>query len=220
MDSINVIKPDDIDIKQNSFILLISKRNSGKTVLTRWLIYSLTEKYNFSSIFLFSNTAEFNSDYWFLKKWQIKTFDKFENTMEKIMNHQKERIKKKKIKHILVILDDIPMGWGISKKLNSLATLGRHFKITVILSCQYPRYIVSTSVRQNIDIIFFSDVNLNVIDLIYDCISIPNDKKEFREFVNSNNTNYQFIYYNARESNRNNRIGITKADNIEIKAKK
>jgi hypothetical protein len=38
--------------------------------------------------------------------------------MDKIMNHQKERIKMKKIKHILIILDDIPMGSGISKKLN------------------------------------------------------------------------------------------------------
>ena len=212
-----IIKLEDLDLKINSFILLISKRNSGKTVLTRWLIYNLTEKNNYSWIFLFSNTAEFNGDYNFLKKWQIKTFDKFETIMDKIMNHQKERIKMKKIKHILIILDDIPMGSGISKKLNWLATLGRHFKITVILWCQYPRYIVSTWVRQNIDMLFFSDVNLNVIDLIYDCISIPQDKKEFREFVNENNTNYQFIYYNAREWDRKNRIGIVKADLIELK---
>jgi hypothetical protein len=30
-----IIKLEDLDLKINSFILLISKRNSGKTVLTR-----------------------------------------------------------------------------------------------------------------------------------------------------------------------------------------
>jgi hypothetical protein len=34
------------------------------------------------------------------------------------MDHQKEWSKKIKINHILIILDDIPMGSGISKKLN------------------------------------------------------------------------------------------------------
>ncbi len=43
-----MLKPEDLDIKQNWFILLISKRNSGKTVLSRWLIFNLKGKNNYS----------------------------------------------------------------------------------------------------------------------------------------------------------------------------
>ena len=63
-----VISVDQIDIKQHSYILLASKRASGKTVLNINLIKCLLDKYEYSFIILFSDTASFGTDYSFIDK--------------------------------------------------------------------------------------------------------------------------------------------------------
>ena len=57
---------EDLDIKQISFILICSKRCSGKTVLNKNLIKCLLDKYSYDWIVIFSDTCKFNHDYDFL----------------------------------------------------------------------------------------------------------------------------------------------------------
>jgi len=66
--------------------LLVSKRNSGKTVLAVSLIYNFLKKFDFSYILVFSETAHFNeSGYDFLDKKCIHRFDdKFEKKLTDI----------------------------------------------------------------------------------------------------------------------------------------
>ena len=45
--------------------------------------------------------------------------------------------------------------------LCDLAIKSRHFKITTICSVQYCKEIISSSIRSNVDYIFFSDMNEN-----------------------------------------------------------
>ena len=35
--------------------------------------------------------------------------------------------------------------------------------------------------------------------------------KDFKKYVDVNNTNYRFIFYNSREPDKNKRIGVIKA---------
>ena len=57
---------------------------------------------------------------------------------------------------------------------------------------------ISTSVRNNVDYWFFSDINQGMIKTIYECLSIPMNEKEFTKYLNDNNNDYAFIYYNLK----------------------
>jgi len=87
---------EDLDIPLYSFILLTSKRNSGKTVLNINLIKYLMDKYEFSWIILFSDTANFGSDYSFIDNSFIFKTDEMENKLKKILQIQEKYIKNKK----------------------------------------------------------------------------------------------------------------------------
>ena len=102
-----ILKLDNLNLINNSFILIVSKRNSGKTVLTKNLIYVLYQKYNYDSIILFSETAHFNTDYNFLPKNCVFKFNKIEQQIKKILDYSANKRKLKKKFHILIILDDV-----------------------------------------------------------------------------------------------------------------
>ena len=91
-----VISVEDIDIKQHSFILISSKRMSGKTILNLNLIKYLMDKYEFSFIVLFSDTASFSQDYSFIDKALIFKTDEMEKKLQKILQIQEKYIKNKK----------------------------------------------------------------------------------------------------------------------------
>ena len=94
MENNQVIKVNDLDLKENPFICIASKRMSGKTVLTRNLLMYLLNKYEYKFIVLFSDTGKFNGDYNFLKhKDMIYDSDQLENKIPKILNMQKNRNK-------------------------------------------------------------------------------------------------------------------------------
>jgi len=62
----NVLSVEELDLKRHSFILLASKRMSGKSKMVINLIKYFIDKYSFSAIILFSDTAIFTDDYKFL----------------------------------------------------------------------------------------------------------------------------------------------------------
>ena len=148
----NEIKPiEDLDIKNNSFIVIASKRNSGKTVLNKNLIKYLFDNFDYDWSILFSDTAGFNGDYdnIFEKHFIFKS-EQLDNKVEKILKMQEKSIKSKKLIHGLIVLDDVKI-YKKSKILIDLATKSRHYKITVICSVQYPKELITSSFRSNID---------------------------------------------------------------------
>ena len=88
-----ILKLNNLNLINNSFILIVSKRNSGKTVLTKNLIYVLYQKYNYDSIILFSETAHFNTDYNFLPKNCVFKFNKIEQQIKKILDYSANKRK-------------------------------------------------------------------------------------------------------------------------------
>ncbi len=83
--------------------------------------------------------------------------------------------------------------------------------LTVICSVQYPKQLISSSIRNNLDLIFFSDMGEVGLRAIYDCIHLPFNFKTFQKFVDENNHNYQFILYNGRIQDKNERLKLVKA---------
>ena len=140
---------DEIKLKNNSFILLASKRMWGKTVLIKNIVKNLYENHKYQSIIIFWETSRFNGDYDYIDKWCHFSFKKLEK-INKILKYQKNKIKKNKnVDSILIIFDDIPL-WKKSTFLNDLWTQGRHYKLTCILWTQYINsFITCPTIRNN-----------------------------------------------------------------------
>jgi energy-coupling factor transporter ATP-binding protein EcfA2 len=209
-----VYSVDDLDIKQGSFNLICSKRASGKSILIRHLVKHLLDIYDYQIICLFSETAELNEDYNFIDKSYIFKTSQIEIKIKKILDIQSKNIKKGKKINILIILDDVQVH-SRSKELINLSTLGRHYYITVLFSTQYCKSLCSSSIRNNLDGIFFSDLGETALRAIYDSLHVNMNFKLFNEYINENNTNYQFIYYNGREPDKKKRLNIVKAKIFE-----
>lgn len=211
MESQKVYQIEDLDVKQHSFILIASKRCSGKSVLVRNLVKHLLDLYEYSAILLFSETAELNKDYNFIDKSFIYKTSQIEEKLNKLLKIQERNVKNNKDINILIILDDVQIHSNKNKELINVSTLGRHYKITCILSLQYPKQLCSSSIRNNLDYVIFSDLGEIATKAIYESIHIPLNFKEFKQYINDNNHDYQFIMYDGKTQNRNERLKVIKA---------
>jgi len=202
---------DELNLVQHTTNLIISKRCWGKTKLVLNLIKYYTEKYDFNYVFLFSETGTFNPDWTFIDKKYISPM--WDDKLRRILKYQEKKIISKKTVNALIILDDIKIN-DKSKILNDIFTTGRHYKITIIVSVQFGKCIIWPSVRNNIDYLFFSEVNNDCLESIYKSISTKKIFKNFiafEKFVEDNNWDFKFIFYNNKEHDKKSRIRIVKA---------
>lgn len=202
----------EIEIKQFCTIVIASKRNSGKSKLVLNILKYMFEKYDFHNIFIFSKTAEFNEDWkWVDKKYINSEID--DNIIYNIINYQKKNIIKNKKSNIIIVLDDVKLT-SMSKALSDLFCVSRHYLITVILSVQYPKLLVSPLIRGNVDYYFWSQLNNNTLHAIYESIATKalfNNFTQFENYCEKNNDNYKFIMYDNLNHNKKDRIKIIKS---------
>ena len=102
-----IYKIEELDIKLGSFLVVVSKRCSGKTVLTRNLVKHLLDTYDIDVIIMFSETSQFNTDWDFIDKNLIYKTSQMDEKIEKILNIQRLNIKRGKKVNILILCDDI-----------------------------------------------------------------------------------------------------------------
>ena len=188
-------------------MVVVSKRNSGKSYLTKHLLNMfMIENKLFDYIVLFSSTAHLTKDFECLPKKAIQ--DDFSTTkINKILEHQKKSKDSNNPKQCLIILDDtIGQKLDISFKTNLdlLFSRGRHYNISIIFISQYIKNYISTTIRNNIDYLLFSVNNYNVIKIIYDLVVYNGNIKEFIKFVNEKTKNYTFLIYNNLNYSDNN----------------
>lgn len=185
-----IYKIDELELIQSRNYLILSRSGSGKWVLIKNLMKCLLWKFKYNWIVLYSKTSKYDDEYNF-----IDDENKFDGNLDVLINdileYQKQNIGNK----ILFILDDVE----ISKKndwLWNLFACSRHFNITIILSSQYVKSLVSSAIRSNFHLLFFNQLNFNNLQCVYEMVYINIDKKEFFKFIYSIKEKFTFIYYN------------------------
>jgi hypothetical protein len=132
-------------IPENFFMLISSKRRSGKTYLLRYILKHIYKR--FDKCYLMSETSHLQPDdpfYFVPKSNRIDHFDT--GLIEDILRNQqviietnKKLDKKAQVKNkVLILLDDVINDPMIRKSsaLKALATQGRHSTVSVILCSQ------------------------------------------------------------------------------------
>ena len=133
-----------------------------------------------------------------------------EQKLEKLLKIQEKNITKGKKVNILIICDDVIVHTK-SKQLINLSTFARHYLITVICSVQYCKGLCSSSIRNNIDYFIWSDLGEIALKSVFETIHLGMNFKEFKQFTQDNNHDYQFIMYDSRTQKRDERLKVIKA---------
>lgn len=156
-------------IKPRSVIMVLGKRNTGKSVLVNHLISELYDRYD--DFYVFSKTASLNFPYpfpWCPEKNRIDGLNL--SKLQEIYNNQREDIKKyqniddKRVKHICILLDDVISESVISKRgsntlLVEYAVNSRHCKLDLYLTSQVLQSGFSPQIRRNVDYFFSFRIN-------------------------------------------------------------
>ena len=123
-----------------------------------------------------------------------------EAALVNLKNIQKKAIESGKSPSAFVIFDDCLFGnqWR-SKEFQSLMTQLRHYRVTVIISTQYPQKIPPLFREQTFQAIMFRPKVLRAINAQFESFGSDfNNVNEFKKFIIEHTTaKYQFVFFDA-----------------------
>lgn len=188
----------EINFKESPTCGFFAKRNSGKSLLIRYIIHQ--QRHEFKTIFVVSGSEEVNAFYEkFVDKKNI--FHKYEEKWAKALMDKMAKINKGKDKNdpdftrILLVLDDIAcdVNSHSSGSLEKLWAKGRHFGITVFISIQYP-HMISPLMRSNMDYACIGQLNSQSIEIVTKEFAHGKiDTKEFLEMLHRCTSDFKFL---------------------------
>lgn len=205
----------ELDIQPSSTIVLIAKRNEGKSVLAKWLLYNLVQQKKVDIVYLFSTTEHLSHSFDCIpREFIIPTFDMA--FLEKIISSQQKEIMKSKlgkdderIRKILFIFDDmlgsVSQGSREQLLLNKLFATSRHSKISVMCISQVTKGLFSPVLRQNTDLLCFRKVNDNQLPSLFESLYWPGTYKSFVQFYHASTAKSKFgflVYDNLTRDDR------------------
>lgn len=183
----------------NKTTSLVAKRNSGKSVLLKYLVDCCKEK--FFKIYVVCPTESINNFYSSMVQ-QNCIFEQWdENWCEeliKAMTVQNKGKTKDQLKKILIILDDVVSDTNFhqSPALKKLYTRGRHIGIGIIITTQYLNSLPPVA-RNNCDWLVAGQMNHASVSLLCEeYLSGSLDKKDFIKLYNRATKDYGFLVIN------------------------
>ena len=198
----------DFNIK-NKTVILCGKRCSGKSQLMRYIL--IKSKHQFKKVFVICPTEQINHFYKGLIKDE-NIFDSYneqwvENLMKR-MGSENDGKTDKEASHVLLILDDCcsDSNFHQSKTLKQLFTKGRHYKITIVILCQYP-YHIPPICRVNCDFIAVGQLNTQGIEILTkEFLMGEITRKDFLKMYYDSTNNYKFLLINNNSSSDNSNL--------------
>lgn len=196
-------KFDPSKIKDAAVCMLIGKRNTGKSVLAKDIMF---HKRHIPSGVVLSPTEGAQG---FFKDWIPDTFiyNKFDRSIiENVIETQKRRIREGTATNVFIILDDCMYDKKLLKEecMRSLFMNGRHWKIFLMLTAQYCGDIDPAS-RCNIDYCFVlrDPIIQNRERLFKNFFGLLPTLGDFCKLMNATTENYEcLVLDNTSQSNK------------------
>jgi len=208
----------EFEFEQHAFYLLLSSRKSGKSFMIQDLTYTLLKRKLVNYVYLFSATAKkASAGYDWIDKRCVMDVDMIDDGIQYILNLQEKNEGKN---NVLVIFDDIDLNRGYTDSIDKLATRGRHYGVTTILSAQITNYAVSHGIKANAQYVFIRTLTANSIKKeIYSMFSntMFEFPRELYKFVRKNNRAYQFVMYLNDNREPEDTIKVIKAQQQKFK---
>jgi hypothetical protein len=193
----------------NKVICLCAKRNSGKSVLLKYIVKA--NKCLFDKIFVICPSETINKFYSDIVPpeniFESYNSEWVEALMKKLTQINSKREKDEKI-NVLLILDDVCSdvnlhGGKDATSLKKIFTRGRHMNLTLIMTQQYI-YHIPPIARSNCDYFLCGQMNKQSLDLLCNEFLMGNlSKKEFLDMFYNSTSNYGFLIINQNSIKNN-----------------
>ena len=209
---------------KNKTICLCARRNSGKSQLLRYII--LKNRHQFKAMFLICPTEKITKFYDDIFKpenvfetysddWTTKLMDKMSRTNEGKTD--------KDASHVLLVLDDVcsDTDFHHSKTFKQIFTKGRHYKISLIITAQYP-YHIPPIARVNCDWFLCGQINTQGLEILCtEFIAGDITKQDFIKMYYKSTSHYGFLLINNNSTKSNDDLnsiyGVVKTPQQYIK---
>lgn len=204
-----------MNIEIPGLLIINGEQGSGKSSLIKYLMRMNKRKFDYGIVF--TNTSFDRDDkasFNYIPKGFVHS-EFSEDILIALMNKQKDLIKNRIKKEAFVILDDcLDRDMFNSKWFQRLATQLRHYHITAIISTQYPNAL-PPKYRTNCmsTVIFRTNTNV-ALKALWESYGQYYKFNEFRELVMKSTGNYQFLYYNKKESDPTKQYQCMKAPSV------
>ena len=190
-------------------VCLCAKRNSGKSVLLRYLVKTHAE--DFSKIFVICPSEEVNHFYKdfidkkdifpsYKEEWILSLMDKLEK-----INSKK---KKEDFNRVLLILDDCcsDVDFHHCNSIKRIFTRGRHCGLARIITAQYV-YQLPPVCRSNCDFIAVSQMNRQGLEVLTNDFLMGNiSRDDFYKMYYRSTSNYGFLLINNNSASDNSNL--------------
>jgi len=208
-------------------IICVGKRGSGKSVLTRDILYHL-HKGGRQRVVVFSQTEESNGFFCqFVPKIFVYNGLNLQRLTE-IWENQKKLVKKQKVGllsadldlSLVIVLDDVAFDRKVlnSGCLKEIALNGRHSKVTIIITLQYIIQLEPV-IRSNIDVGFFLNESIpKNRQRIFECFGgpLPSFRVFEKIFLKTTSNHESFCFLNCISSSDPSKIIKFYKANIDL----
>ena len=193
----------------NKTVCLCGKRHSGKSELIKYIISLYGHQFN--KIFVICPSEAVN-------KFYSKVLPP-ENIFTEYSEEWIDKLMKRLIQinvgktddnsaHILLIMDDCvsDVNFHSAKAFQKLFTRGRHLKISLMITTQYP-YLIPPVARINCDFILVGQLNKQGLKVMSDEFLMGDiSPKEFNKMYYEATNNYGFLIINNNSTSSNNNV--------------
>lgn len=222
----DVSEPEEVDnfeIETPTNIYVVSKTKSGKSVLLKHLMLCLINADSIDEIYIQGMTMEYNHDYDELKplmqsKHKFISCNNFNIVqLQAVYDRQrKKKLANLPMRRVVFLLDDIigsfRQGDNESLFISNLSTHARHLNITLIMSVQYVKGILSPMIRENATNLLFSSITKDAETQV---ASMCHVNKEAIEFITSKLKKFEFCYYSNDGSAQEATFKIVKVSSLD-----
>ena len=190
----------------NKTICLCGKRHSGKSELIKYIL-SLYG-YQFNKIFVVCPSEAVNHFYQKIMPKENIFNEYSEEWIDKLMNRLIKLNAGKKDEesvHILLVLDDCvsDVNFHAARNFEKLFTRGRHMKISLIITTQYP-YLIPPVARINTDYILVGQMNKQGLKVMCDEFLMGDiEPKQFMKMYYNATNDYGFLIINNNSTKSN-----------------
>jgi hypothetical protein len=215
-----------LNMRLSTQMIIASKRCSGKSQLIQSLVYHLAKSGRLhdapTTIVCFCGTKDASDDYTWLPPENVRKGWSEQQAM-KLLQFQMKRINllrrqatranaTVKLPHLLFLMDDViglnNVNTHTSPCLRMIATSGRHYGISTIMSLQSATQI-SPTLRQNTDAIICGNLTVPHLKHIHECTQ-GKSWKDFLKFIGALEE-YEFCFYDNVSPGNLNRFHVVKA---------